>query len=210
MKKFIVFMQIVAIFGITSPAFADKVKIPERTVIPVKLIQHLKGGEVIPGQSVDFEVARNIIIDGFVVIKRGSPAYGTITTSQKAGYVSQGGKIGINIDYCKAVDGTRVYLKSILQKEEESHLGANIAASVILCPFILAAKGEEAELPVGTEFRSYTENDVFVTVLASEKLTNKEIREIQEKEMEERKRLEQERIEKEKREKEKKEQEDEY
>ena len=150
------------------------------------------------------------IIDGFVVIKRGSPAYGTITTSQKAGYVSQGGKIGINIDYCKAVDGTRVYLKSILQKEEESHLGANIAASVILCPFILAAKGEEAELPVGTEFRSYTENDVFVTVLASEKLTNKEIREIQEKEMEERKRLEQERIEKEKREKEKKEQEDEY
>ena len=184
-----------------------KIKISERTVIPVKLIQHLKGGQVIVGQSVDFEVARDIIIDEFIVIKRGAPAYGNITSSEKAGYVSSGGKIGLNIDYCKAIDGSRVYLKAILQKEEESHLGANIAASVLLCPFILAAKGEEAELPIGTEFKAYVENDALVKVLASEKLTGKEIEQIQREELEERKRIEKERIEKERREKEQEERE---
>jgi len=206
MKKFIVFIQIITIFSITSPLFADKVKIPERTVIPVKLIQHLKGDQVTVGQSVDFEVARDIIINNFIVIKRGAPAYADITTTEKGGYVSKGGKIGLAIDYCKAIDGSKVYLKSILQKEQESHMGANIAASVIVCPLFLLARGEEAEIPVGTEFKSYVENDVFVAVLASEKLTDSEIHEIQEKEIEEKKRLEQERIEKEKREKEEKEQ----
>jgi len=181
-----------------------KIKVPERTVVPVKLIQHLKGGQVIAGQSVDFEVVRDIIIDNFIVAKRGAPAYGNITVSEKAGYVSQGGKIGLNIDYCEAIDGSKVYLKSVLQKEEENHLGANIAASVLLCPLILAAKGEEAELPIGTEFKSYTESDVFVKVIASEKLTYREMDQIQQKEMEERKRIEKERIEKEKREEKKK------
>ena len=184
-----------------------KIKISERTVIPVKLIQHLKGGQVIVGQSVDFEVARDIIIDEFIVIKRGAPAYGNITSSDKAGYVSQGGKIGLNIDYCKAIDGTKVYLKSILQREGESHMGANIAASIIVCPLILLARGEEAELPVGTEFKSYVENDAYVKVDPSGKLTHTQIEQIQQRETEERKRLEKERLEKEKREKEERERE---
>jgi hypothetical protein len=186
----------------------SKIKIPERTVIPVRLIQHLKGGRVNIGQCVDFEVARDIIIDNFLVIKHGAPAYGDITASKRAGYVSRGGKIGLNIDYCKAMDGSKIYLKSILHKEEESHVGANVAASVLLCPLILVAKGEEAELLIGTEFKAYVKDDVFVKMLAIEKLTDRDIHETQQRAIEERKRLEKERIEKEKREKEKKEQEE--
>ena len=213
MKKFIVFIQIVTIFSVTSPLFADKIKIPERTVIPVKLIQHLKGGQVIVGQSVDFEVARDIILDNFIVIKRGAPAYGNITSSDKAGYVSQGGKIGLNIDYCKAIDGTKVYLKSILQREGESHMGANIAASIIVCPLILVAKGDEAEIPLGTEYKSYTETDTYVKVLVKDKLSADDINQIEIREAEERKRKEKERqeeIERKKKEKREKELEEEH
>ena len=187
MKKFVVLIVIVAIFSIAPKTFSQeyhKVKVPERTVVPVKLIQHLKGDQVIPGQNVDFEVSRDIIIDDFIVVKRGAPAYGSITAAKRAGSVSRGGKIRLSIDYCKAIDGSRVYLKSVLQKEEESDVGGNIAASVLLCPLILVAKGEEAELPIGTEFKSYIENDVFVKVIASEKLTDRDIHQIQQKEME--------------------------
>ncbi len=35
-------------------------------------------------------------------------------------------------------------------------MGANIAASIIICPFILAVKGEEAQLAGGSEFKSLT------------------------------------------------------
>ena len=167
------------LFFVAPCLCADEVKIPERTVVPIKLIQTLKGDEITVGQSVDFEVSRNIILDNFVVIKRGAPAYGNITSSEEAGYVSQGGKIGFSIDYCKAIDGSKVYLKSILQKEAESHMGANIAASIIVCPLILLARGEEAEIPAGTEFKAYVENEVLVNVEPSEMLTDLQIEQME-------------------------------
>lgn len=205
MRKLSFVAIILSILSITPCLFADEIKISERTVVPVKLIQHLKGDAITVGQSVDFEVSRDIIIDNFIVIKRGAPAYGNVTGAEKAGYVSKGGKIGLSIDYCKAIDGKKVYLKSILQKEGESHVGGNIAASIIVCPLFLLAKGEQAELPVGMEFRSYVENDVYVEVDPSAKLTHTQIEQIEQEEMEEKKRLEEERIEREKKEQEEKE-----
>jgi hypothetical protein len=198
MKKLVVLGIIVSIFFISPYLFADQIKIEERTVIPIRLIQTLKGDTAMVGESVDFEVATDIIIDDFIVIKRGAPAYGTVTSSKDAGYVSQGGQIGLSIDYCKAIDGKKVYLKSILQKESESHVGANVAASVLLCPLILLAKGEAAEIPLGTEFRAYAENDVYVEVDPSAKLTPAQREQIEQKEKAERERLEKERMEKEK------------
>jgi hypothetical protein len=175
-----------------------KIKIPERTVVPVKLIKQLKGDSCIVGQSCDFEVSRNIIIDNHILIKRGAPAYGFVTSAEKAGYVSQGGKIGIAMDYCKAVDNSKVYLRSILGEEAEDHMGFNIAASMIFCSLILLAKGDEAEIPAGREFRAYVENDAFVEVIASNQLSDEAREKIEQKEKEERERKEKERERKEK------------
>jgi hypothetical protein len=197
MKRLILLAIIFSIVFISPCLFADEVKIPERTVIPVKLIQHIKGDQISIGQNVDLEVSRDIIIDGVAVIKRGAPAYATITSAKKAGYVSQGGKIGLSIDYCKAVDGQKVYLRSILQRESEDHMGANIAASIIVCPLILLARGDEAELPVGTEFKAYVENDVYVEVDASGKSPKPQMEQIEQKETEETEKLEEEKIEEE-------------
>lgn len=210
MKKFMILLLIVSFFFIAPFTYggettekALKIKIPERTVIPVRLIQHLKGGDSMVGQSVDFEVATDIIIDNFVVIKYKAPAYATVTAAEKAGYVSQGGKIGLSMDYAKAVDGSKVYLKSILGEQAEDHMGANIAASIIICPLILAVKGDEAEIPPGREFKAYVQNDVDIEVLASAKMSDSEMQLIEQKQREERERIERERIEKEKKEKEK-------
>lgn len=197
-------MFFVIIFVITPYTFSEegspaklrtklRIKIPERTVVPITLIQNLKGSDVMVGSSVDFKVTRNIIIDDYIVIKSGAPAYGSVTFAEEAGYVSAGGKIGLSIDYCKAIDGTKVYLKSILQHKGKSSMGANIAASIIVCPLILLAKGEEAEIPLGTEFKSYTETDVDVKVFVKDKLSREELNQIEIRETEEREKRERER-----------------
>lgn len=219
MKKLISLLMLLVIFVVAPYAFSEegspaqrrnkiRVKIPERTVVPITLIQNLRGGDVMVGSSVDFKVTRNIIIDDYIVIKSGAPAYGSVTSAEEAGYVSAGGTIGLSTDYCKAIDGTKVYLKSILQHKGKSSMGANIAASIIVCPLILLVKGDEAEIPLGTEFKSYTETDVDVKVFVKDKLSREElnqieIRETEEREKKERERQEEiERIKKEKREKE--------
>jgi len=179
MKRSLSLAITLSLFFIAPCLCAEEVKIPERTVVPIKLTQTLLGDAVTVGQSVDFEVSRDVILDKFVVIKRGALAYGSITSTEEAGYVSQGGKIGFSVDYCKAIDGSKVYLKAMLQREAESHMGANIAASVLVCPLILLARGEEAEIPAGTEFKSYVENEVFVKVEPSAMLTDLQIEQIQ-------------------------------
>jgi len=207
MKRVVVAVIVASVLLIAPHLFAEEyvnIKIPERTVIPIKLIQHLKGDQVSLGQNIDFEVCRDIIIDNYIVIKRGAPAYGIIIDCKKASHVSQGGKIGFSIDYCKAIDGARVHLKSILRSDAADHMGANIAASVILCPLILVAKGDEAEVPIGSEFRAYVENDVTVKVLKSNRLSSEEINLLEQKELEERKRIEKEKEEKKKQDEEKK------
>ena len=219
MKKWIALLMFLLIFVVAPYTFSEEVnpeqilnniliKIPERTVVPLTLIQNLKGSNVIVGSSVDFKVTRNIIIDDYIVIKSGAPAYGTVTSAEEAGYVSTGGKIGLSIDYCKATDGTKVYLKSILEYKGKSSTGANIAASIIICPLILVAKGDEAEIPLGTEFKSYTESDVYVKVRAKDKLSSEDLNQIEIREREEREKREKERQEEiERKEKEKREKE---
>lgn len=208
MKKLMLLILIAASVFVSSFVSADESKetfevlLPERTVIPVRLIQNIEGKDVMVGQSVDFEVSRDIIINNFLLIRRGAPAYGTITSAEKASYISQGGKLGFSMDYCKAVDGQKIYLKSVLSREGESHMGANIAASVILCPLIMLARGKEAKIVKGTEFKAYTENDIKVEVEVSRKLTEEQINKMQKEEREEIERLEKERLEEEKREKE--------
>lgn len=49
-------------------------------------------------------------------------------------------------------------------------MGANIAASVLICPLFLAMKGEEAELAVGSEFKAYTASEFTVAVLPGERV----------------------------------------
>ena len=57
-----------------------------------------------------------------------------------------------------------------------------------ICPLILLAKGEEAELKMGMEFKAYVENDVKVKVALKDKLTADEIQQIEKEEMERRER----------------------
>ncbi len=220
MKKLIsLLMFFVIIFIVVPFAFSQegspaklrtkiRIKIPERTVVPIVLIQNLKGSEIMVGTSVDFKVIRDIIIDDYIVIKSGAPAYGSVTSAEEAKMVSQGGKIGLSVDYCKAIDGTKVYLKSILQQKGKSSMGGNIAASIIVCPLILIVKGDEAEILLGTEFKSYTENDTYVKVLVKDKLSAEDINQIEIRETEEREKREKERQEEiERKKKEKKEKE---
>jgi len=200
MRKLTTLLILVGIFVTTPYALSDegsseqvRIKIPERTVVPIVLIQNLKGSDVMVGTSVDFKVLRDIIIDDYIVIKSGAPTYGSVTSAEEAGMVSRGGKIGLSIDYCKAIDGTKVYLKSILQQKGKSSMGANIAASIIVCPLILVAKGDEAEIPLGTEFKSYTESDTHVKVLVKDKLSTEDLKQIEIREKEEREKKEKER-----------------
>jgi len=89
MKKWIALLMFLFIFVVAPYTFSEEgnpeqilnnilIKIPERTVVPLTLVQNIKGSGVLVGSTVDFRVTRNIIIDDYIVIKRCDLGEGTV------------------------------------------------------------------------------------------------------------------------------------
>ena len=91
------------------------VSMRRNTVVPVRLMQFISSETSIAGDLVRFRVARDIIVEGAVVIKRGSPATGTIVEAAPyrqptAWSGSRPGRLAFSIDSTTAVDGQTIRL----------------------------------------------------------------------------------------------------
>ncbi len=147
----------IIIFSLASLAFAGEITIKAGTPIPVKLLDDLSSETATAGQSVRFEVTRNIAVDDKVVIKAGSEVVGEVTYAQKTGSLGKEGNLYLVVRYATAVDGTRVPLRANLSATGDE----KVALSWMVCPFI---KGTGSRIPAATETKAYVDYDTVVKI----------------------------------------------
>ena len=118
-------------------------------------------------ESVDFEVLQDVSLNGTLVIAKGGIAVGTVTEAQPRRRLARGGKLEINIDYVKLVNGDKAALRAVKGGNGGGHtvaMTAGIVATGILffpaAPFFLFIKGKDITLPKGTEFTAYINGDL--------------------------------------------------
>lgn len=118
-------------------------------------------------ESVDFEVLQDVSVNGTLVIPKGGIAVGTVTEAQPKRRLARGGKLEINIDYVKLVNGDKAALRAVKGGKGGGHtvaMTAGIVATGILffpaAPFFLFIKGKDITLPKGTEFTAYINGDM--------------------------------------------------
>lgn len=140
----------------------SKLIIPEGEKVRIKLDQTVNSENSSVGQIVNFTVVSNVIVNGHVVIKADTPAYGEVAGISKKGSVGKAGTIALTVRYTDAVDGQRVPLRANFQQTGEDKLGTSVALSVVLCPLFLMKKGGEAEYTAGTQFEVFVDRDVEV------------------------------------------------
>jgi|TARA_Y100000294_G_scaffold169222_2_gene180102 hypothetical protein len=133
------------------------VKLKVGTPVLVTLAETVSSENKSLGDSIVFEVARDVIVNDKVVVRSGANARGEVLAITQQGYVGQEGKITISINDVEAVDGQRVRLRATSQKEGEGKMGSTLALSVVICPLFLLTKGQEAEIPAGSEFKVYVD-----------------------------------------------------
>ena len=106
--------------GPVLPALqSSNVLVPGNTVVPVKLAQFISSETSATGDAVLFVVAEDVIVGGVLVIKRGTPARGTIVECApyrlSSGWIwgprSKRGHLIFTIDTTTAVDGHTVRLR---------------------------------------------------------------------------------------------------
>jgi hypothetical protein len=110
----------------------------------------------------DFEVLEDVFAKGVLVIGKGGIAWGTVTEAQAKRRMARGGKLNINIDSVRLLDGEKAALRAVKDGNGGGHTGAMVggmvATSIVFfpaAPFFLFMHGKDITIPKGTEITAY-------------------------------------------------------
>lgn len=84
------------------------VKILLKTPVRLVLDETVSSKTAKPGDTFKLMTAEDVVIDGHVVITKGSPATGRITAVRKKSFATHNGSLEIAVDVVRAVDGHMV------------------------------------------------------------------------------------------------------
>jgi hypothetical protein len=140
--------------------------IPDGTPLKIRINQTISSADAKVGQTVDFEVLDEVKVADTVVIPKGGLALATVTVAEPKKSMGRGGKLDVNIDHAKLVNGDKVPLRAVKENEGGGHVGAMtagiVATSIVFfpaAPLFLFMKGKDITIPKGTEVTAFVNGD---------------------------------------------------
>ena len=116
-----------------------------------------------PGDNVQLAVAEDVIVDGGILIKSGTPVMGKVSVAREPGSFGEPGEIAIVPQYIEAVDGQNIRLGGTLYVRGRSKEESTAVLTAICLPFALRSGGDVA-VTDGTELKAYVERDYEIKV----------------------------------------------
>src|SRR4030095_6233252 len=83
----------------------DQIIVTEGTAINVVTAHDVTSKEAKPNDPVNFTVNEDLVINGQVIVRKGTNALGSVITAEKGGYLGKSGKLGIQVESTQTVDG---------------------------------------------------------------------------------------------------------
>jgi hypothetical protein len=121
------------------------------TIVKVVAVDTVRSGSSRKGERVDLRVDEEIVDGaGNVLIRKGTPAYGTVTQSRRAGMFGRRGLLSLSIDYTTAVDGQRVPLRAAIDKAGKGKGWLAVGGAIVLAPIVGLVKGKNVSIQPGT------------------------------------------------------------
>jgi hypothetical protein len=104
------------------------------------------------GQVVPFATKEDIYQGEQLVIKKGTSVEGVIVYAEEADFIGQEGKLEIRVERVMDIDGNDIPLTGYIFREGENKTTEAVLLGALIFWPILFIKGEEAEIPAGTNF----------------------------------------------------------
>lgn len=161
MKRFAIstLMFIMAIAVIAQ----KQVTIKGGTIVPLESTAKIKAADVNVGQTVDFKVSRDVLVDGIVAIPCGTIAKGTVYEAKRSTAFGTKGRLGIKVRYLTLPSGENISFASsdiYIQGQNRTALSVVVFFFTLL-PFPC---GSKAVMPLGYEFDATVANNTTVTI----------------------------------------------
>ena len=100
------------------------------TPVRLRINRTISSEDARVGDTVDFEVLEDVNSHDVILIPRGGIALATITEAQSKRRMGRAGKLNVNIDNAKLVDGEKVALRAVKEVKGGSHVGEMTGAIV--------------------------------------------------------------------------------
>lgn len=110
----------------------------KETLVKIKLEETIDSGKNKVNDPVPFVVTQDVVIDGKLVILKGTKGVGTITEINPAGRLGRDGKLKVDFGTIEAVDGTPVRL-NIADKSQKENQSLQLAAGASMVGVLLLA-----------------------------------------------------------------------
>ena len=161
MKRFAIstLMFIMAIAVIAQ----KQVTIKGGTIVPLESTAKIKAADVNVGQTVDFRVSRDVLVDGIVAIPCGTIAKGTVYEAKKSTAFGTKGRLGIKVRYLTLPSGDNIsFASSDIYIQGQNRTALSVVVFIFtLLPFPC---GSKAVMPLGYEFDATVANITTVTI----------------------------------------------
>jgi len=137
------------------------------TAVKMRLTENLTSATAKMGQQVSFEVLDEVDLMGVAVIAKGAQGLATVTTAETKKSMGRGGKLDVNIDSVRMVDGENAALSATQNAKGGGHVGAMTAGMVgtaivffPAAPLLLFIHGKDITIPKGTEVTAFIAGDM--------------------------------------------------
>ncbi len=117
------------------------------------------------GHKFDLSVANNVMIGDFVVIPKGTPAFGIVTYRTGKGAFGKSAKMEFDITHLE-LNGNRIPLKGHFRQEGQGNTGAAVGAAVAVGVFGAFVTGKSAIVEQGREYKVFTTEPLNVQIPA--------------------------------------------
>ena len=149
-----------------APAASNGFALQDSTPIKLRISRTISSADSRTGDQVDFEVLEEARVNGTLVVAKGGSAIGTVTEAQAKRRMGRGGKLDVNIDYVRLVNGDKAALRAVKEVKGGGHTGAMtagiVATGLIIwpaAPFFLFMHGKDITIPKGTEITAYVNGE---------------------------------------------------
>jgi hypothetical protein len=131
--------------------------IPDGTEISVITTEALSSKTATEGDPINFKVDEDLIIDGVIVIAKGTLVKGEVSEAKSSGHFGRGGKLNIRVNSTETIDKQKLKLRASKGRVGGDATGTTVALVVIFGPLGFLKKGKNAEIKEGTRVKVFTD-----------------------------------------------------
>ena len=142
------------------------IRVPDGTRVAVRLMEQLSSATAKAGDTVAFEVVEDLIIDGQLLVKQGTPARGTVVEAAAKRRMGRAGNLSYTLAETRAIDGQTIRLRATQEKKGDSNVTSTAVATTavavfvpVAAPFVLLRKGKDITVASGTRVEAFVEGD---------------------------------------------------